>query len=56
MTTTAAGRRQTSACNGVTTAFGVSFGFIANEDLRVYLHDSAAFDPDDATLLTEGVD
>ncbi|HEV2748574.1 MAG TPA: hypothetical protein VGW34_14925 [Allosphingosinicella sp.] len=56
MTTNASGRRQTSACNGVTKAFGISFQFIVDSEFKLYLHDTALFDPDDADLLTEGVD
>lgn len=55
MTTAAGGRRKTDACDGVTTAFNAP-QFESLSDLRVYLHSSAAFDPDTATLLTEGTD
>jgi hypothetical protein len=56
MTTTASGRRQTTACNGVTTAFPVNFQFEANGELFVYLGASSGFNPAVDTLLTEGVD
>jgi hypothetical protein len=37
MTTEVLGRSQTTACDGVTTAFPVDFSFKANDDLQVYL-------------------
>ena len=55
MTTTGSGRSQTSACNGVSTAFAVGFRFIDNSDLKVFLLSAADEANDDGTLLTEGV-
>jgi hypothetical protein len=56
MTTEVLGRSQTSACDGVTTAFPVDLSFKADGDLKVYLLDALA-DPNEAgTLLVEGDD
>lgn len=56
MTTTASGRKATSACNGVTTEFAVPFELGASSDLLVYLLDDADADNDDGALLSEGSD
>jgi hypothetical protein len=55
MTTTASGRKLTSACNGVTTLFTVPKLLTAG-DLRVYLLDAVGDANADGTLLSEGDD
>lgn len=54
MTTEVLGRDQTSACNGVTTAFPVNFQFGVDAELKVYLLDAIDAPNAAGTLLVEG--